>query len=85
MEVVLWIILGGVAGWIASVIMRADAQQGLMMDVVLGVVGGLVGGFLFSLFGAPGVTGFNIYSLAVAVVGAVVLIAVGRMFTGARV
>lgn len=83
MEILLWVILGGIAGWIASVIMKTSASQGILMDVVLGVIGGVVGGFLFNLFGAPGVTGFNIYSLVVAVVGAVILIGLGRMLTGA--
>lgn len=83
MEILLWVILGGIAGWLASLVMGSN--EGIVADVVLGVVGGVVGGFLFNLFGAPGVTGFNIYSLIVAVIGAVVLIGIGRMITGARV
>jgi uncharacterized membrane protein YeaQ/YmgE (transglycosylase-associated protein family) len=81
MNIILWVIFGGIAGWIASMIMSTNAQQGMLMDIVLGIVGAVVGGFIANLFGAPGVTGFNIYSLVVAVIGAAVLIAVGRFFT----
>lgn len=79
MEVVLWIVLGGIAGWIASVIMSTDMQQGLVGDIVMGMLGAVVGGFLMGLFGQEGVTGFNIYSILVAVLGAVVLIYIGRL------
>ena len=78
MSIILWIILGLVAGWLASVIMKTNATQGALMDIILGVVGSVVGGFVFNLFGQPGVTGFDLYSLAVATVGAVILIALGR-------
>ena len=78
MNVLLWIILGGVAGWLASVVMKTDTSQSILMDIVMGVLGGLLGGFLMNIFGAPGVTGFNIYSLVVAVIGAVLLTWIGR-------
>jgi uncharacterized membrane protein YeaQ/YmgE (transglycosylase-associated protein family) len=71
---ILWIILGAVAGWIASLIMGTNRQQGCLMDIVVGVVGAFLGGLVFSLFGGRGVTGFNIYSLLVAVLGAVILL-----------
>lgn len=80
MEIVLWIVLGAVAGWIASIIMRTDAQQGLGMDIIMGMIGAVVGGFLMGLLGQTGVTGFNLYSILVAVLGAVVVIYIGRMF-----
>lgn len=80
MDFILMIILGGAAGAIASFVMKSS--NGILMDVILGVVGALIGGFLANLLGFAGVTGFNIYSLVVSVVGAVVLIAVGRMLTG---
>ncbi|MDP2637967.1 MAG: GlsB/YeaQ/YmgE family stress response membrane protein [Candidatus Levybacteria bacterium] len=80
MEIVLWIVLGALAGWIASIIMRTDAQQGLGMDIIMGMIGAVVGGFLMGLFGQQGVTGFNLYSILVAVLGAVVVIYIGRMF-----
>lgn len=78
MAVILWVVFGAVAGWIASLIMKTDRHQGWLMDIVLGIVGAVVGGFLMNLIGAPGVTGFNIYSLLVAIVGAVILIWIGE-------
>lgn len=79
MGIVLWIIFGAIAGWVASVIMKTNSRQGTIKDIVLGVVGAVVGGFLMGLVGQAGITGFNIYSLAVAVIGAVVVIYIGRM------
>lgn len=78
MNIILWLILGLIAGWLASVIMKTDRAQGTLMDIIFGVVGALVGGFVMNFFGQPGVTGFNIYSLIVATVGAIILIAIGR-------
>jgi uncharacterized membrane protein YeaQ/YmgE (transglycosylase-associated protein family) len=80
MGILLWIIFGAIAGWIASVIMKTNYNQGTMMDIVMGIVGAMVGGFLMGMIGQSGVTGFNIYSLFVAVVGAIAVIAIGRMF-----
>ncbi|MBX4205957.1 GlsB/YeaQ/YmgE family stress response membrane protein [Candidatus Microgenomates bacterium] len=79
MGVLLWILLGAISGWIASLVMRTNANQGMFMDIILGIIGALVGGLIFNFFGAPGVTGFNIYSMVVSVVGAVVLIALSRL------
>ena len=79
-----WLIVGAVAGWLASIVMKTNSQQGLLMDIVVGIVGAFIGGFLFNQFGAAGVTGFNISSLIVAFVGAVVLLAVIRMLGGRR-
>lgn len=79
MGIILWIIFGALAGWIASVAMKTNARQGAMMDIVLGVVGAVVGGFLMGLVGQSGVNGFNLYSLGVAVIGAIVVIYIGRM------
>lgn len=79
MNILLWIILGFLSGWVASIVMGNDARQGTMTDIILGVVGALVGGFVMSLFGAPGVTGFNIYSILVATLGAIALIWLGRV------
>lgn len=80
MGLILEIILGAIAGWIASAITRSGI--GIWMDILLGIVGAVVGGFIMSFFGAPGVTGFNFYSLFVAVLGAIVLIGIGRLFSG---
>lgn len=79
MGILAYLLLGLVAGWLASVFMKTNSQQGMMMDIVLGILGGFVGGFLMNLLGASGPTGLNLYSLAVATVGAIVLIWVGRM------
>lgn len=79
-NILLWIILGGLAGWLASIVMKRDAQMGLVANVIVGIVGALIGGFLMSLLGAAGVTGFNLYSLLVAMGGAVVLLFVVQQF-----
>ena len=77
MNIILWVVLGAVAGWIADMIMKS--AHGVLEDIVLGVIGAFVGGFIMNFFGQSGVTGFNIYSLIVAVIGAVVLIFLGRL------
>jgi len=83
MSVLAWIVLGLVAGFIASLMVNKRGS-GMLLDVGLGVVGAVVGGFLFKQFGAAGVTGFNIYSLLVAVIGAVVVLAIYHMIAGRR-
>ncbi len=72
MGIILWIIFGALAGWIASSLMGTG--KGLLMDIVIGIVGALVGGFIMSLLGKGGVNGFNVYSFVVAILGAVVLL-----------
>lgn len=75
MNIILWIIFGAIAGWIASMIMGKDAQMGALANIVVGIVGAVIGGFLMTnVFGAQGVTGFNLPSMLVAIVGAVVLL-----------
>jgi uncharacterized membrane protein YeaQ/YmgE (transglycosylase-associated protein family) len=78
-----WIILGLIAGFIASKIVSHEGQ-GILLDIVLGVIGAFVGGFIFSHLGAQGVTGFNIYSMFVAVVGAIVVLVVYHLIAGKR-
>jgi uncharacterized membrane protein YeaQ/YmgE (transglycosylase-associated protein family) len=73
MSILAWIILGLISGFIASKIVNKTGE-GIILDIVLGVVGAVVGGWLFSLVGGHGVTGVNIYSLLVAVVGAVIVL-----------
>ncbi len=73
-NLILWIILGAAAGWIASMIMKRDAQMGALENIIVGIVGALLGGFLFNLLGLPGDTGFNFWTLLVAVTGSVVLL-----------
>jgi uncharacterized membrane protein YeaQ/YmgE (transglycosylase-associated protein family) len=75
MSIIAWLILGVIAGFIASRIVN-KVGEGLILDIVLGIVGAIVGGFLFSVFGASGVTGLNLYSLSVAIVGAIVVLVI---------
>lgn len=82
MGIIAWIVLGGLAGWIASKIAGTDEQQGWVANIVVGMVGAMLGGFVFDLLGGSGVTGFNIWSLLVAVIGALILIAILRAFSG---
>jgi uncharacterized membrane protein YeaQ/YmgE (transglycosylase-associated protein family) len=79
-----WLIIGAIAGWLASMVMGTNYQQGLLLDIVVGIIGAMIGGVLFSVIGAPGVTGFNVWSLFVAFIGAVVLLGLLRLFTGGR-
>lgn len=73
-NIILWIVLGAAAGWIASIIMKRDAQMGALANIVVGIIGAVLGGFLFNLVGLAGDTGFNLWTLFVAVIGSVVLI-----------
>jgi uncharacterized membrane protein YeaQ/YmgE (transglycosylase-associated protein family) len=73
MSILAWIVLGLIAGFIASKIF-VGSGQGVLIDIVLGIVGAVVGGYLFSAVGATGITGFNLYSMFVAVVGAVIIL-----------
>jgi len=77
-----WIIIGALAGWLASIAMKTNRQQGLLLDIVVGIVGALIGGFVFNALGIGGVTGFNIWSLFVSFIGAVILLGVLRMVSG---
>ncbi len=73
-----WIIIGLLAGWLASIVMKTDASQGPGMDIIMGVIGAFVGGFIMNALGKSGVTGFDMYSLLVATLGAIVTIWIGR-------
>lgn len=77
-----WIILGGIAGWIASKIMGTDAQQGIGLNIVVGVVGGLLGGWLLSAFGVDVAGGGLIFSMFTAVIGACLLLWVVKLVRG---
>jgi len=81
MSVLAWIVLGLIAGFIASKIVSGSGQ-GLLLDMVLGIVGAVVGGYLFAALGATGVTGFNLYSMFVAIVGAAVVLWVYHAISG---
>lgn len=80
MGIILWIVFGGLVGWVASILMGGG--KGLVMDIILGIIGAIVGGWVMSFFGKTGVTGFNWYSFLVALLGAVILIAIVRAIGG---
>ena len=75
MSILAWIVLGLIAGFIGSKLVNKRGE-GLLLDIILGIVGAVIGGFIFQAFGASGVTGLNIYSLLVAVVGAVIVLVI---------
>lgn len=83
MSIIAWIVLGLIAGFIASQIVNKSGE-GLILDLVLGVIGAFVGGYVFTLFGAAPVTGLNLYSILVAVVGAIIVLVVYHMIAGGR-
>ena len=83
MSIIAWLVLGLIAGFIASKIVNKSGE-GILLDIVLGIVGAIVGGFLFSLVGATPVTGFNIYSMVVAVIGAIVVLVIYHAIVGRR-
>jgi uncharacterized membrane protein YeaQ/YmgE (transglycosylase-associated protein family) len=78
-----WIILGGLAGWLASVLVRGTGL-GIIADILVGIVGAFIGGIIVSALGGQGITGFNIWSFIVALIGAIVLLLIVRLFTGGR-
>ena len=81
MNLFAWILLGLIAGFLASKIVN-HRGEGVLLDIVLGIGGALLGGWLFNLFGSAGVTGFNVWSLVVAVIGAVVCLLVAHALRG---
>jgi uncharacterized membrane protein YeaQ/YmgE (transglycosylase-associated protein family) len=79
-NILVWIIVGAIAGWLASIVMKTNASQGLIADIIVGIVGGLLGGFVLDLLGIGGeVTGLNLGSILVAFIGAVILLAILRL------
>jgi uncharacterized membrane protein YeaQ/YmgE (transglycosylase-associated protein family) len=83
MSIIGWIILGLIAGFVGAKIVNREGQ-GFWLDIALGIIGALVGGFLFSLFGASGVTGLNIYSMIVAIIGSIVVLLIYNALMGRR-
>jgi uncharacterized membrane protein YeaQ/YmgE (transglycosylase-associated protein family) len=81
MSILAWVVLGLIAGFVASKIVNKTGE-GVVMDIVLGVVGAVAGGWLFNRFGEPGVTGLNLWSIIVAVIGAVILLVLYHALTG---
>ncbi len=84
MGFIAWIVLGLIAGFIGSKIVNKRGE-GFLLDIILGIVGAILGGWLFSLFGAAGVTGFNIYSLVVAVIGSILVLVIYHALFGKKV
>ena len=82
MGIITWIILGALAGWIASMIMGTDARQGALANIIVGIVGAFLGGLVMSLFGKEGVSGFNLYSVIVAIIGACIALGIYRAVSG---
>ena len=83
MNFIIWIVMGGVIGWLASLIMRTDAQQGVLLNIVVGIVGALLGGWLISpLIGSSTINqgDFSLAGLGVSLLGAIVLLAIVRLF-----
>lgn len=78
MGIISWVIIGALAGWIASMITGKNKEMGAVANIVVGIVGGIIGGVVMNLLGGEGVTGFNVWSLIVAVVGAVILLWIVR-------
>jgi uncharacterized membrane protein YeaQ/YmgE (transglycosylase-associated protein family) len=74
MGIILWVVFGALVGWVASMIMGTNAQQGALLNIAVGIIGALIGGFIMNFFGHSGVDGFNLYSAVVALLGAMVLI-----------
>jgi len=83
MSIIGWLVLGLIAGFVASKIVNKTGE-GVILDIVLGIVGAVVGGFLFAQFGAEGVSGFNVYSMFVAVIGAIVVLVIYHAIVGRR-
>lgn len=83
-NLLVWVIVGAIAGWLASIVMKTNRSQGLLADIIVGILGGLIGGFLLNALGVGGaVSGINIASILVAFIGAVVLLAILRLFSRA--
>lgn len=82
-NIIVWIIVGAIAGWLASMVMGTNRSQGLLADIIVGIIGGFLGGWLLNVLGVGGaVTGLNIGSILTAFLGAVVLLALLRLIRG---
>jgi uncharacterized membrane protein YeaQ/YmgE (transglycosylase-associated protein family) len=85
MGIIAWIVVGLIAGALAKLIMPGDDPGGIIVTILLGIIGAFVGGFVVNLLGGAGVSGFNLWSIVVATIGAIILLAVYRMVAGRRV
>ena len=84
MGIISWIIIGGLAGWIGSMITGHNREMGFFKNIIVGIIGSFIGGFVFNIIGGYGFTGFNIWSLIVAVIGSVILLTITNLFTKDR-
>jgi uncharacterized membrane protein YeaQ/YmgE (transglycosylase-associated protein family) len=81
MSIILWIIFGGLVGWVASLIMGTDPQQGIFLNVVVGIIGAFLGGWIMSVINGRGLSGqFDLWSFLVSLLGAIVLLAIVKAF-----
>jgi len=79
MDILLWIVFGAAVGWVASLLMRTDGQQGIVLNVIVGIVGAVIGGWIMNAVGQSGIVGFSVYSFLVALLGAVALLSIVRL------
>jgi uncharacterized membrane protein YeaQ/YmgE (transglycosylase-associated protein family) len=84
MSIIGWIVMGAIVGWIASMLTSNNARMGIITNIIIGVVGAFLGGWLMSLIGKTGITGFNIQSFLVALLGAVILLIITNALSGRR-
>ena len=84
---IIWLIVGGIIGWLASLIMKTDAQQGILLNVVVGIIGAFIGGWLIAplIGGSTGTGGFDIVGFIAALIGAIILLAIVNLFRRGRV
>lgn len=86
MGIIVWLIVGGIVGWLASLIMKTDAQQGIILNIVVGIIGALIGGWLIGpLLGSGSINeGVSIMSVVVSLIGAIILLAIVNLFRRGR-
>lgn len=87
MGLIIWLIVGGIVGWLASIIMKRDGQQGILLNIIVGIVGAILGGWLIGpLLGAPSINSgeLSAMSFIVSLIGAVILLAIVNLFTRGR-
>lgn len=85
MDIIIWLVVGALAGWIASMIMKTDESMGMLANIVVGILGALIGGWVVSLFGvAPAAGQLNLPSILTAILGAIILLAIIKFFTGRK-
>jgi uncharacterized membrane protein YeaQ/YmgE (transglycosylase-associated protein family) len=84
MGIITWIVVGLIAGLLGKLVMPGDDPGGIIVTILIGIVGAFIGGFVVSIFGGTGVTGFNIWSIIVATIGAIILLAIYRLLVGQR-